>query len=667
MTSADAVRYAVRADDPCGELNRYACTFTWALCACIALVAFGGCPKRPSKMSALPAVVTDDPEAERAMRMAREAAAEGRTSEAEQRYLDVLRQFPNDPLMAVANLGLGRIELSSERVDAAQQRFIALMEHPDRSIAERAAFYSGIANHLEERHQAALNALLPFVDRVIDPDEVTLLLLTIADAALQLGERVIAIQALDRLSYSVAHESERYEARERVSQMIPEASLEELITLHESLPRQGSAWPIASKQLAIKELRAGHRSEALRIIDQLESHAPLDESVSRLRTQAEETHPARSHVIGAILPLSGRARGVGQLALRGLMLAAEASRQGSTERGASEVIFRDDASDPERAEKAVEDLVSLHQVIAIVGPIEGQTSSAAAIRAQQLGVPIVTLTPHSDITQTGPMVFQMFFSPQEEAEALVRAALSAGKHQLLSLYPNSPYGRAMASAFRDAVTASGANLVGEWAYVPGETSFSSYLAEINAPVDAVFLPDSARTISLAAPAIKASELKGASGAPPCVIAPSVGYDEDLVERAGRYLDGALFSRPFHLGEQGLAHTIDPTEPSFSIRFQNRFEQQPDVYSAYAFDAFNLIQRWTQGGASTRQDLAARLSSGAPSQTIGASGGLGTDRRSRVSTRIYELNAGVLRPVPDARLATPSAAPPERVRSGSPEP
>src|SRR5690606_5060117 len=237
--------------------------------------------------------------------------------------------------------------------------------------------------------------------------------------------------------------------------------------------------------------------------------------------------------IGAILPLTGPGREVGQRAMRGLAVASGAPSVGPAAPDAPQLVVRDDGGDPERAARAVEDLVSVHRVIAIVGPLEGDTAEAAARRAQELGVPLLTLVPDPRVVEAGEMVFRLFASPQDEATALVLAARARGARRFAVLRPSHRYGERMSAAFAEAVRAAGGELVHSATYDASATSFGDVVRRLSAArFDALFVPDSAAKLALIAPALAAGGLWStpAGASPPrggraiSLLAPSVAAD-----------------------------------------------------------------------------------------------------------------------------------------------
>ncbi len=614
----------------------------------LALLSVGslGCPRGQGPITThLPLVATDDPVAEDDMRLAREAAEDGDLEEAASRYRRFLAEHPTDPLVPIAKLGLGQVELRSGDADAAAALFAEVAGHDDASVAERGALYQGIALEAGGHDAEALETLLPMRARLVDPAERALLLRSLANAAERLGLPEAAIEALDALASGSMSGRERALTEERLLRLISsQLDGEALARLYAALPHEGAAWPAVATGLLREAYGAGEMPQVMAIAASLEARdVQLDAELEAMVERAERAGRADPRAIGAILPLSGRGREVGQLALRGLMLAASARSGRGSE--TTQVVYRDSGGDPARAAAAVDQLVAEHRVVAIVGPVDGAAARSAAARAQALGVPMITLTPGADVTSVGSMIFRLFYSPEGEARELVRAARARGARRFAILYPDHGYGQTMRAAFIREVEASGSQLVADVSYEAGANTFREQVQTLHeaGEIDALLLPDTTRQVSLIAPTLASRGLWNAPptpgqrgrAAPFSLLLPSVAFDARVLRSTGRYLQGALVSQPFH-AESAVGEARE-----FVSDFEERYASTPDAFAAYAFDAARLIREGVDSGAVRRASLAERLRFSRGASTAGPSEGFGEDRRPAQGTRILEVRGDSL--------------------------
>jgi len=619
------------------------------LCAVGVVLVMGGCPPRSSKERTLPAVTSDDPAAEASLRQAQEAADAGDLDAAEDRYRAFLRDFPDDPLVALAHLGLGRVLLAKGAIAQARAEFAPLGEHPDPALAERARLYEAVAMHLGGESAQAIERLRPLAGRTADPDDTALLYQTLGAAAERLGQRAEAVAAYDALVRSEAPAEAKTEARTRLDELVRALDADELDGLFDRLPRDGHAWPEVGRRALREAFARGDLARVRSVAAALEAQdVPLDRDLQSIALRAERTGRTDLGAIGAILPLTGRGQEVGRLALQGLMLAAGLPPEAPPGPGTPRIFFRDSRGEAARAARAVDDLVTLHQVVAIVGPVDARAARAAAHRAQELGVPILTLSPERSVVDEGELVFRLFPSPQDEAEALVAYALARGAHRFAAFRPDHGYGATMTGAVQQAVQRRGGEWVGEVRYSPEATSFGEPLQALaGLRFDALLIPDHARRVALIAPALAAAGYwSGAPGAqapagarPVQLLVPSVGLDEALLRTTSRYLQGAAFAHAFPPG------SVEGLRREFADAFAERFRRSPDAYAASAFDAFHLVRAAVAAGARSREEVAQRLASGLEVDTVGPSRGFDAHRQPLHGTRVWVLEASGLRPPP----------------------
>jgi ABC-type branched-subunit amino acid transport system substrate-binding protein len=636
----------------------------FAAVAGVVVLTGGGCPRGSGALDVetLPALTTEDPRAEAELRAAREAADGGRWAEAASRYRQFLERFPTDPLVPVAELGLGRALLGPGDCDGEGDdgRDIAgaleWLERAERAAdaptAERARFYAGVALHCGRRPAEALARLRPLVGRVVDPVEKALLLRTVAAASERLGERVEALAMLDALTRAGMPDDERRRAQERIDPIVASLGADDLARAERTLPRDGPAWAAVKLRSLREAVAAGDRVRARAAAESLRAAGvELEGELATLAARAIAEPSADPRVVGAVLPLSGRGREVGRSALRGLMTAAGIPSDGPQPPGAPRLVFRDSAGEPERAAAAVEELVRRHRAIAIIGPLGAEETAAAAARAQQLGVPLLALSSAPAVPAAGDRVFRFFPTLSGEVRALVAAARGRrGARRFALLAPQGPYGDGVRTALADALADdAGGFLAAEARYPPGSSSFGPQVQTVAAAApDAVLIADDPRTVASVAPALAAAGVvpaladaslqRGARAV--ALLLPSTAFDPALLRSSARHLQGAVVALAFH------APTAHGAARAFVEAHERQMGEAPDVIAAVAYDAFRLVRAAVDRGAATREELARALP-GLALDSACALGGLGGTREPLRSTRVYEVRDALLIPLPDA--------------------
>jgi branched-chain amino acid transport system substrate-binding protein len=179
-----------------------------------------------------------------------------------------------------------------------------------------------------------------------------------------------------------------------------------------------------------------------------------------------------SVAVGCLLPLSGPFAIYGDEVLKGIELGMGLFNESEIETNI-ELVIRDTKGNEEDAVAGVEDLADKEEVMAIIGPLASAESAAAVKRAQDLGVPIVSLTQKQGITREGDMVFRNYLTPSKEVEAVLNKCMKdMGMKNFGIFYPDNTYGRFFMNLFWDRVEEMGGSITAVESYGAGETDFA---------------------------------------------------------------------------------------------------------------------------------------------------------------------------------------------------
>lgn len=313
--------------------------------------------------------------------------------------------------------------------------------------------------------------------------------------------------------------------------------------------------------------------------------------------------------IGVILPLSGKYAPFGEQALKGILLAAgifETKRQDNIQTTNVEIIIKDTRDDPTASAKAVEDIAlntSITKwgetgIVGIIGPLLSINSTDAAGKAQELKVPTIVLSQKEGITNTGDYIFRNFLLPSEQAKAIAFYAINKlNCKKFAVLYPNSPYGTELANLFKEEVKKGKGDIVAEEQYKEGQTYFGKEVAKLfkiketekkegrrsirtfkaTVAADALYMPDYFNTIGLIAPHLAYYNIKDIK------LLGSNGWNSPkLIELAGKYVEGAVFTDGFFAGSKREATS------QFVNNFRDVYGTEPGIIEAQAYDAARIM-------------------------------------------------------------------------------
>jgi ABC-type branched-subunit amino acid transport system substrate-binding protein len=353
----------------------------------------------------------------------------------------------------------------------------------------------------------------------------------------------------------------------------------------------------------------------------------------------EETGPRPR--IAVLLPLSGQYATYGQRSLNGIKLALgpEADR----------LVVRDDKGEPQVGRAAIDELTNDPTVGVVIGPLRSKVAEAVAPRAERAGLPLVVLSQQEGIG--GRWIIQPAMTAERQAAELAEYAVrSQGLRKVGILYPNDPYGTALANAFRQQVEQRGGQVVGAVSYDPNQKEFSVELLSLQKWIDgdglqAVFIPDFAETAVPLATQVRQAH-------PSVVLLGSNGWNEPArLAPAVDQLEGAVFVDGFFASSQRRA-TQD-----FVAAYRTAYGGVPDILEAQAYDAAKLVDAALQGGARSRPQVMSALHS---PRTIEGAGGAVAVGPTGVQRPLYLLRilTGTISEIAPARpVDVPPPLPP----------
>ncbi|NMO16254.1 ABC transporter substrate-binding protein [Pyxidicoccus fallax] len=322
------------------------------------------------------------------------------------------------------------------------------------------------------------------------------------------------------------------------------ADFVDIARVAEGLSPSNPAWPVITFKLArvYYHLRDWTRLEETlnRFLAQAPNHAFAPQA-RELLARATRRVEAKPRTVGVLLPMTGRYQPIGEAVLRGIQLGLEGSN--------IELVVKDTQGDVNKTGQAMEQLAFDEGAIAVLGPLLADDSKRAALVAEELQIPLLTMSRQEGITDMGPYVFRNMLTNSAQATAIADYAMNVkGYKRFALLYPNIPYGVELADTFWDEVTSRGGAIRGAERYSHDQTTFTNEakklvgryyledrgdyvggvrdiqgenldayrrrkaLEKVKAGVepivdfDAIFMPDDWRRVSLVAPALAVEDI-----------------------------------------------------------------------------------------------------------------------------------------------------------------
>jgi len=294
---------------------------------------------------------------------------------------------------------------------------------------------------------------------------------------------------------------------------------------------------------------------------------------------AGDTGPIRVGIYG---DLSGQTSSFGESTRNGILMAIdEINAAGGINGRKVEHVIEDDQGQPQQASTVVTKLINQNKVHAILGEVASSNSLAAAPRAQEAKVPMITpSSTNPKVTQVGDYIFRVCFTDDFQGAVAAKFAtntLKAKKAAILGDF-NSDYSKGMSQFFVQEFTGAGGQIVAQQSYTQTDADFKGQLTNIrSAAPDVIFVPGYYGQVGVIAK--QAKELG--------ITAPLLGGDgwdsPKLFELGGEALNGSY-----------MVNHYSTDDPSPAIqKFVNAYKAKyggvvPDAIAALAYDAMNVL-------------------------------------------------------------------------------
>lgn len=297
--------------------------------------------------------------------------------------------------------------------------------------------------------------------------------------------------------------------------------------------------------------------------------------------------------IGLIAPLGAMTEHENGLALkRGVEMAFdEANARGGYHDLPYEIVLRPDEALWGSSANTVVDLAYREKVWAIIGSISSSTTHVALRVAFKAEVPMLNVgSGDPTMTETGiPWIARCTPDDRQVGYSLAHLVFrDMDLTRVAVLRSNDRYGRFGIREFRDAARRLGRPLPLEIQFPPDETDFTSALERIEAAApEALVLwaraPEAAR-------ALRQIRARGMEF-------PVVGTDRlasrRFIELAGEDAEGIIAT-------SWLApERRDPAWQDFRKRFRARFDDEPEAFAAYGYDAAHMVMEAIEQGGLNR--------------------------------------------------------------------
>jgi branched-chain amino acid transport system substrate-binding protein len=564
--------------------------------------------------------------------------AAGNEKKATSRLRNLIAKHPKSDVADDASLALAQIYFKQNNFEQAYKVYIGMVESDVLSPNEAEALLGASRSlHRLGRMEEAL-ALNSRGLKIAGLSENQKLEFYRQRYGLQsmLGDRLDSLRSLafvfEKDPKTENRTSAQARAYELVNMSLNESDLEKVV----SDSAFGFVRGPAAFRLALAKLKAKDFSEARTLFANASAWSPgtpVQKQADNYLVQIDSRRKVEPFTIGAELPLTGKYAPIAQKTLRGLQLGLGIY---GPDRSEFKLAVVDSEGTPDGARKSVERLVTEDNVIAIVGSLLSRTAPTVVSKTEELGIPSITLSQKSGLTESGTYVFRNAVTSEMQVKELVRQAMDQlGMRRFALLYPNEPYGVEYANLFWDEVLAKGGMITAAQSYSPQETDFRGpirrlvgtyylddrrveYQNRVRAwfkkqkklttrqsppddllpPVvdfDAIFIPDGPKAVGQIGPMLAYQGVQRVR-----LLGTNVWNTGETVRRGQRTVENALFV------DTSLTTDANFKTSKFYADFTKTFGEEPGLFEAQGYEAGMILRHLISQGERSRVGLAQAL-------------------------------------------------------------
>jgi len=285
--------------------------------------------------------------------------------------------------------------------------------------------------------------------------------------------------------------------------------------------------------------------------------------------------------IGCITVMSGSGATYGRETQQGLDLAIEeANASGILGAKTIKIIYEDSQLDAKVGTQAINKLINVERVPIIIGEFSSRVTLAIAPIAERNKTVLLSASATADaIKDAGDYIFRIV--PPNRAQGTTAAKFAFGnlsKKKAAVFYVNDEYGVSLAAEFKKAFVSLGGEIVFDEAFDPSERDFRTALHKIKiTEPEIVFSPGQYTETGL----ILRQAIE--TGLHAIFIGGDGSYSPDLVKIAGSAAEGSYYT----MMAMGFG-VSDEEIRTFEERFKSKYNEEPGVYTAYAYEAGRIV-------------------------------------------------------------------------------
>lgn len=296
-------------------------------------------------------------------------------------------------------------------------------------------------------------------------------------------------------------------------------------------------------------------------------------------------------------PLTGPNAQYGAQWKRGFDLALDGINGAGGIKGRSiQYVFEDSQSDPRQSVAVAQKLVADPRIIIELGDFASPASMAASPIYQRAKLVQFGFTnSHPDFTKGGDHMWSNSTNQAEEQPNLAAYAAKLGFKRPAVLHLNTDWGRTAKDAFLAAAPGLGMQVAAVEGYLSAEQDFRPTLVRARDSK-----PDGLVLLSYYADGALISRQTRDTGLKLPILAGTSNYSPKFIELGGQGVEGDWVMSTFFPGDPR------PEVQDFVARYRRKYDQEPDSFSAGAYDTMVLFSLLCDRFGTTREAMQAGL-------------------------------------------------------------
>jgi branched-chain amino acid transport system substrate-binding protein len=294
--------------------------------------------------------------------------------------------------------------------------------------------------------------------------------------------------------------------------------------------------------------------------------------------------------VGAIVSSTGAAAMYGERVRKGIELAVQdVNASGGVGGRHLEVVYRDDATNPQVGLQMARELVSREGVRILIGAVSSAVTLEIAPYCEQRRVLLISPTASApQLTQAGEFIFRNYPSDLLEGASMADFARDLGLERVGVFAVANEYGEGLLTSFSERLQCRQRPVLRSYEFREGDTAaLAPSVEELKAlNPDGVYIIGYRHDVADLVKRIRAAGIDA-------VALTSSSVTLDIAKLAGPAAENLVFP----LGTSD-PDPDDPVARPFFLAYRDRYDEEADGYAAHGYDSLQLLVHAMERAGST---------------------------------------------------------------------